>query len=69
MINQFRYLALRNHKCGLQNLNRVRIVFFATQSDKQKDSNWIYSSKYDEMKSMYKGKVFVTTDTGNFIIS
>lgn len=45
---------------------KVSIRFFATQNERNKDSNWIYSSKYDEMKSMYKGKIFVTTDTGKF---
>lgn len=45
---------------------KVSIRFFTTQNERSKDSNWIYSSKYDEMKSMYKGKIFVTTDTGKF---
>lgn len=44
---------------------KLLVKFFATENERQKDSNWIYSSKYDEMKSMYKGKIFVTTDTGN----
>ena len=47
---------------------QLGIKFFTTQNERNKDSNWIYSSKYDEMKSMYKGKIFVTTDTGKLCI-
>ena len=42
----------------------TKSAYFSTENLKNKDSKWIYSSKYDEMQSMKKGKIYVTTDTG-----
>lgn len=65
IVNQLKFF---NFKKSILLQGKLCINFFATQNERNKDSNWIYSSKYDEMKSMYKGKIFVTTDTGKLCI-
>jgi hypothetical protein len=41
------------------------LFFIGQEESKEKSSKWIYSSKFDEMKSMKKGRIYVTSDTGN----